>query len=140
MLEFEDHKFLSINFSNHSFVEGQLVIYWREAIGIVTQNHINIFAVNPTRPHKDIVTRYLKPDLEIFNSNIVTGNINESEPFLYLIKSITDDKEYDLEKIKTHLLTTRILILGLVSSDTNKKVLIKSRIRGKYRNKDYKIS
>jgi hypothetical protein len=139
-VEFSGNKYLSLNFSNQSAVEGSINLYWKDSVAVIVQNKISIYKLPSDRPHVDIITRYSVPENEIYNSKIVSDNLDSNNAVQNLLERVSSNRSSNMDNLILHLSTTRLLLLGLISNDMRRKLQVKHRIRMKYLWKEYRIS
>jgi len=139
-VEFENKKLLSINFSNSSSIEGSVNLYWRNATAVINQNNITINQISANINSENIVTRYSSPDNEIFNSSIVDDDFDMNSAFENLLSNVMTKNDKSSYNLSLHLKTSKILLYGLVSSQTGKTINIVDKLTWRYSRKDFRIS
>lgn len=139
-IEFFPNKYLSVNFSNQSSIEGSVNLYWRDAFATIIQNNIVINKLSPTREFADVVTRYSTPNTKAYDSFIVENNFDSSYAIQFLFDKVLTGQQNSLHDLKLHLSTTKLLLLSLISNDLQKRLPFNHKMLGKYFWKDYRIS
>ncbi len=106
---------LSITYSNSSSVTGDVLIYWKDAIGYLKGEEIEIYERPRNRDFASIITRYGEPTELVFK-----GIIPDLEDRLYrdvydfLVKARFSDSTKDLNE---HLISSQALIQALIASE-----------------------
>ena len=139
-VEFSHDKYLSMNFSNQSSIEGEVNLYWKDAFATIIQNKIVIHKLPSEREYANIITRYSTPNIEVYNSFIVENNFESNFAVQTLFKKVLSGPRDNLLDLKLHLTSAKILLLGLISSDMQQKLFINHKSHMRYFWKDYKIS
>jgi len=139
-IEFSNQKYLSINFSNESAVEGSVNLYWRESVATIVENNITIQRLSQNRDYAKVITRYSTPEIEIYNSHIVDDPLNSNGSIKKLFDEFSKSEAIMLKNFDLHLNSNRLLLMGLVSNDLKKALTPTSSIRKKYSHKEYRIS
>ena len=105
---------LSITYSNSSSITGDVLIYWKDAIGYLKDEEIDIYERPRNRDFASIITRYGEPTELIFK-----GIIPDLEDRLYrdvydfLVKARFSDSSKNLNE---HLISSQALIQALIAS------------------------
>lgn len=139
-VEFSHDKYLSMNFSNQSSIEGGVNLYWKDAFATIIQNKIVINKLPSEREYADVITRYSTPSIEVYNSFILENNFDSNFAVQTLLEKVLSGQRDSLRDLKLHLTTAKILLLGLISSDVQQKLSINHNWHTRYFWKDYRIS
>jgi hypothetical protein len=139
-VEFSHGKYLSINFSNQSSIEGSVNLYWKDAFATIIQNQIVIQKLPSSREFANIITRYSIPSIEVYNSSIVDNDFDSNYSVKFLFNKVLSRQQENLLDLRLHLSSAKLLLLGLISSDMERKLSVKDKIKIKYFWKNYKIS
>jgi predicted dehydrogenase len=108
------NKMLSITYSNSSSVAGDVLIYWRDAIGNLKDEEIEIYERPRKRDFASVITRYGEPTELVFK-----GIIPDLEDRLYrdvydfLVKASFPDSTKNLNE---HLKSSESLIQAIIAS------------------------
>ena len=105
---------LSITYSNSSSVTGDVLIYWKDAIGYLKDEEVEIYERPRNRDFSSIITRYGEPTELVFK-----GIIPDLEDRIYrdvydfLVKVRFSDSTKNLNE---HLISSQSLIQALIAS------------------------
>jgi hypothetical protein len=141
-VRFANKKRLGINLSNMSSLYGELVVYWRDAIGRIDETmSIEIKKREPNRDYATIVTRYGNPELLVYSGSLFpTEDVFLSQLSNVCQFAISIDLHENQNVIRKHFQSAEVLLRLLISSILGKKISFHELIENEYLNLDMKIS
>lgn len=111
---YPDRQYLSISFSNHSSIAGSTTLFWKDAIGYLSEDSIEIYERERTREYFNVITRYGNPEQLIFK-----GEIPKNEPaefkdvFDYLVNvEFANSKKH----LNSHINSAKTLIQAVLAT------------------------
>jgi len=109
------NQMLSITYSNSSSVAGDVLIYWKDAIGYLKDEEIEIYERPRNRDFASIITRYGEPTELVFKSIIPDL---EDRPYRDVYDFLVNARYSDSTKnLKEHLISSQALIQALIASE-----------------------
>jgi hypothetical protein len=139
---YEDRRMVALNFTNLSSISGDIKIYWRDAIGDLSQNFIlSLSKRKSNREFSEIITRYGDPDEMLYSSSIFDNQIH-SDPQLKAAHNYALNADYDNNNdiLDKHFLTNEMLLRLLVSAKLGRIVNFDEPLSDNLINLDFQIS
>ena len=116
-MTFSGGRYLNISYTNLSSIEGRIEIYWRDAFGILDGDKLEITSRDPLRQFASTVTRYGRPDVDVFNGVLPLGEDETSSQLEGLYKAVVLEKFENLwNTFALHCNSNRTLLLSLISN------------------------
>jgi predicted dehydrogenase len=138
--KYSEGKRLGICLTNKSAIEGKLEIYWRNAIGVLEDEIIQIYLGNQSEEDKRI-TSYVKANTLIYKGNVPESDDTSKFGMQSLYNSFLEhDTSKFYTKLNHHLLTTKSIILALIASETREHLNFDSKVDRHLYKKKYRIS
>jgi predicted dehydrogenase len=108
------NRILSISYSNNSSVAGSNLIYWKDALGILEDESIEIFERPRKRDNQSIITRYGDPTELVFKGEIpVLKNQLYRDVYDFLVRV---DFPNSLRNLEKHLESSQSLVQAILAS------------------------
>ncbi len=139
-VDFAEQKFLTINYSNHSAVAGEILILWKEAIGRLAEDHIEILQLDPNRDYAQIITRYADAKQVCFSGRIPDFGYPAANQFENLFYALSEGEVNQLSHLNDHLRSNKILLTALISSAINRSLTIEEAFETTLADRDFRIS
>jgi predicted dehydrogenase len=109
------NQMLSITYSNSSSVAGDVLIYWKDAIGYLKDDEVEIYERPRNRDFAEITTRYGEPTELVFKS--IIPDLEDRlyrDVYDFLVKARFSDSTKNLNE---HLMSSQALIQALIASE-----------------------
>jgi len=133
---YPNFKRLSISLTNRSSISGRTEIYWRDAVGSLSANEINIYARDEF-PVKNPITRYGLATKLIHREFL--GSIEDSFFNLYNVFQNQNQNQFNVD-LKNHLNVNKAIIYALISAEKGKRIKFNEKIKNEFYTRKFKIS
>ena len=139
---YQSGKKFSMSFSNMSSIEGEVRILWKDASGELSNDgELTITGRDPGREFLNVITRYGRPDVELFSGTPPLKNDLDQDPFFALFRSLKEFSTPVLwELFERNALSNEILLRMLLSIELGRQVSFEEKIEKQFLDLDFRIS
>ncbi len=139
---YKSGKKFSMSFSNMSSIEGEVRILWKDASGEFSNDgELTITGRNPDREYLNVITRYGRPEVELFSGIPPFKNDLDRDPFFALYRSLKEFSTRALwDLFERNALSNEILLRMLLSIEMGRHISFEEKIEKHFQDLDYRIS